>query len=101
LYRMQADFCKGLSHPKRIQILNILKRGDRTVNELAKLTGIPQANLSQHLGVLRQLGILQSRRSGLNIYYGIADRRIVEACDLVREAIAEKLMRSQDALNSG
>ena len=101
MYRMQADFCKGLSHPKRIQILNILKRGDRTVNELAKLTGIPQANLSQHLGVLRQLGILQSRRSGLNIYYGIADRRIVEACDLVREAIAEKLMRSQDALNSG
>jgi DNA-binding transcriptional ArsR family regulator len=97
---MQADFCKGLSHPKRIQILNILKRGDRTVNELVEMTGIPQANLSQHLGILRHLGILQSHRDGLNIYYGIADKRIVEACDLVREAIAERLMRSQVALSA-
>ena len=100
LHRMQADFCKGLSHPKRIYILDVLKRGEKTVNELSEITGIPQANLSQHLGILRHLGILQSRRSGLNIYYAVTDKRIVEACDLVQEAIAERLLRSQAALSA-
>ncbi len=98
LYRLQAEFCKGMAHPKRIQILGVLKGGERTVNELARLTGIPQANMSQHLSLLRQFGLLNTRRNGTNIYYSISDRRIIEACDLVRSCIGERLKKSQIVL---
>jgi ArsR family transcriptional regulator len=100
LYRLQAEFCKGMAHPKRILILNTLKEGEKTVNELAEMTGIPQANLSQHLSLLRQLGLLETRRNGVNIYYSIADKRIVEACALVREAIGERLRKDRRMLEA-
>ena len=98
LYRMQAEFCKGMAHPKRIQILRVLKSGEKTVNDLAKLTGIPQANTSQHLALLRQFGLLNTRRDGTSIYYSISDHRIVEACELVRSCIGERLKKSQIVL---
>jgi DNA-binding transcriptional ArsR family regulator len=94
LYRLQAEFCRAMAHPKRIFILNALKGGEMTVNDLADRTKIPQANLSQHLSILRQQGLLRTRRNGLNIYYSIADERIVEACSLVREAIGERLRKA-------
>jgi DNA-binding transcriptional ArsR family regulator len=100
LYKLQAEFCKGMAHPKRILILNTLKEGEKTVNELVVLTKIPQANLSQHLSLLRQLGLLETRRHGVNIYYSIADRRIVEACSLVREAIGERLRKDRRMLEA-
>jgi ArsR family transcriptional regulator len=98
LYRLQAEFCKGMAHPKRILILNVLKDGEKSVNALAELTGIPQPNLSQHLSFMRQIGILQTRRQGLNVCYSIADYRIVEACELVREAIGQRARRSRAVL---
>jgi len=96
--RLQAEFCKGMAHPKRIQILRTLKGGEKSVSELAKLTGLPQANVSQHLAVLRQLGLLSTRRDGSNIYYAVSDRRIIEACELVRTCIGERLKKSQMVL---
>lgn len=99
LYRLQAEFCKGMAHPKRIFILSILKDGEKTVNELAELTGIPQSNLSQHLSLMRQIGILQTRRNGLNVCYSIADYQIVEACELVRKAIGQRVRRNRVALS--
>lgn len=98
LYHLQAEFCKGIAHPKRIQILNVLKRGEKTVNELARLTGIPQANVSQHLGILRQLNIVEARRNGSSVYYSIADRRVIDACELVRKSIGDRLRKSRAVL---
>jgi DNA-binding transcriptional ArsR family regulator len=98
LYRLQAEFCKGMAHPKRIQILRVLKEGEKSVNELARATGIAQANMSQHLSLLRQFGLLETRREGTNVYYSIADHRIVEACELVRSCIGERLRKSQVVL---
>ena len=98
LFRLQAEFCKGMAHPKRIHILRTLKDGEKTVTELAALTGIPQANASQHLAMLRQFGLLSTRREGTNIYYSISDHRIVEACELVRSCIGERLRKSQKVL---
>jgi len=87
-----------MAHPKRIHIIKILKSGEKTVSELAKLTGLPQANVSQHLALLRQFGLLSTRREGTSINYSIADHRIVEACDLVRSCIGERLRKSQMVL---
>jgi DNA-binding transcriptional ArsR family regulator len=91
LFRIQAEFCKGLAHPKRLLIITTLEHGEMSVNDLSDATGIPQANLSQHLTILRQLGILSKRRDGLNVYYSIADERINEACELVRAMIRQNL----------
>jgi ArsR family transcriptional regulator len=98
LYRIQAEFCKGLAHPKRLQIISVLKGGEKSVNELSAATGIAQANLSQHLTILRQLGILAKRRDGLNIYYRIADERIVQACEIVKATIRQRLHRTNRLL---
>ena len=98
LYRLQAEFCKGMAHPKRIRLLRTLKSGEKSVTELTRLTGIPQANVSQHLALLRQLGLLRTRRDGSSVYYSISDQRIVEACELVRSCIGERLRKSQMVL---
>ena len=98
LHRMQAEFCKAMAHPRRIHILRDLKSGEKTVTELAKLTGLPQANVSQHLAILRQFGLLSARRAGTYVYYAISDHRIVEACDLVRACIGSRLKKSQMVL---
>lgn len=95
---LQAEVCKGMAHPKRIHILRTLKGGEKTVGELAKLTGLSQSNVSQHLAVLRQFGLLSTRRDGTNVYYAISDHRIVEACELVRSCIGERLKKSQMVL---
>jgi len=99
LFRLQAEFCKAMAHPTRIHMLKVLKQGEKSVNELAKVVGVTQANASQHLAILRQFGLLQTRRDGSVIYYSITDNRIVEACDLVRSCIGERLKNSQIVLS--
>jgi ArsR family transcriptional regulator len=89
-----------LAHPKRLLVIATLKEGEKSVSELAEATGIPQANLSQHLTILRQLGILGKRRDGLNIYYSIGDARIVQACELVNAAIRQRLDRTNRILGA-
>jgi ArsR family transcriptional regulator len=99
LYRLQAEFCKAMAHPTRIHMLRALKHGEKSVNDLAKIVGVTQANASQHLAILRQFGLLQTRRDGSTIYYSIADHRIIEACELVRTCIGERLKNSQIVLS--
>jgi ArsR family transcriptional regulator len=62
-----------------------------TVNELVKKTGISQANLSQHLAILRTKGIVSDRRDGSNVYYSIANPKIIKAFDLISEVLQEAL----------
>jgi ArsR family transcriptional regulator len=61
------------------------------VSELAEAMRISQANLSQHLAVMRQKGIVTTRREGLNIYYGLSNPKIIKACDLMRQVLLEYL----------
>ena len=92
LYEMQAQLCKTLANPKRLEILDVLKRdGEITVNALAELLEIPKANTSQHLAVLRQSGVVNTRRDGINVYYSLRSERISEACALTRQILVERL----------
>jgi DNA-binding transcriptional ArsR family regulator len=93
--RLQADFCKSLSDPKRLYIIQQLRRGERTVNELAGMLGLKQSNTSQHLAILRRIGVVITRKEGNMVYYRLAHPRIAEACDLVHEVIAEQLQSGQ------
>jgi ArsR family transcriptional regulator len=91
LFEMQSDICKTLASPKRIEILNALKGGEKTVSELVDILGVPKANVSQHLALMRYKGILKSRREGINMYYRVTNEKVIEACMLMREVLMEQM----------
>ena len=92
---LQAELCKSLSNPKRLQIIQELRGGEKSVSELADILELKQSNTSQHLAVLRRLGVITPRKDGNAVYYRLADARIADACDLVHEVIAEQLRQSE------
>ncbi len=90
-YHLHSELCKTLSHPKRQEILDNLRKKEMSVKELAEKTGISQANLSQHLGILRTKGIVFARREGINVYYSISNQKIIQAFDLISEVLREAI----------
>jgi DNA-binding transcriptional ArsR family regulator len=92
---LQAELCKSLSDPKRLHIIKALRGSERTVGELTGILGIKQSNASQHLAVLRRIGVITPRKEGNTVYYKLAHPKIAEACDLVHEVIAEQLKNGQ------
>lgn len=95
IYEMHAQICKVFTSPKRLEIISLLRDGEKTVNDLAEQTGVLQANVSQHLTVLRQNNVVTTRRDGANVYYRIANPKILQACDLMREVLIEKLAENE------
>ena len=95
IFEMHAEICKVFTNPKRLEIISLLRDGEKTVNELTELAGVPQANVSQHLTVLRQNNVVTTRRNGANIHYKIANLKILQACDLMREVLLEKLSENE------
>jgi DNA-binding transcriptional ArsR family regulator len=98
IYELHADICKTLANPKRIEIINLLRSGEKSVAWLLKKTGLLKANLSQHLSVMRQRGIVKHRKEGLTVYYRIANQKIVKACDLMREVLFEQADERKETL---
>jgi ArsR family transcriptional regulator, virulence genes transcriptional regulator len=97
-YNLHADICKTISNPNRQAILDMMRAGEITVTELVKKTGISQANLSQHLSVLRSKGVVNTRRDGNNIYYSISNMKIIQAYDLISEVLQESFQSKHDTV---
>jgi ArsR family transcriptional regulator, virulence genes transcriptional regulator len=95
LFELHAEVCKSLSNTVRLRVINELQDCEMTVGALAKKLDIRQAHVSQHLAVLRQRGVVKTRRDGPNIYYGISNPKIVKACSLIREVLLEQLQKDQ------
>lgn len=95
LYEVHAEICKTLGNAKRIEILNVLQDGELSVSEIADILGISSANVSQHLAVMKQKGILTARREGINIYYKVSNPKVNQACALMREVLLEQLEEGQ------
>lgn len=89
IYEIHADICQCLANPKRLEVINILRDKEMPVTDLADKMGITKANLSQHLAIMRNKGILKSRREGVNIYYSLANPKVIQACDIMREVLFE------------
>jgi ArsR family transcriptional regulator, virulence genes transcriptional regulator len=100
LYKIHAEFCQTLANPKRLKIINLLSRREMQVNEIASAMGIQKANLSQHLSVMRQKGIVATRREGVTVYYRINNSKIVKACEIIREALHEQLSADERLVRS-
>ncbi|NOR13076.1 MAG: metalloregulator ArsR/SmtB family transcription factor [Candidatus Aminicenantes bacterium] len=90
-YKIHSDVCKTLANPKRQEILDNLREKEMTVNEIVGKTGISQANLSQHLAILRTKGIVTTRRDGINVYYSITNSKIIQAFDLISQVLDDSL----------
>ncbi|MBA3794566.1 MAG: winged helix-turn-helix transcriptional regulator [Rubrobacter sp.] len=86
-----AERFKALSEPMRLRLLYALMDGEKTVSELVGETGGVQANVSKHLSVLLDAGILGRRKQGTSAYYRIVDESIFELCDLVCGSIHDRL----------
>ncbi|MEI6057534.1 MAG: metalloregulator ArsR/SmtB family transcription factor [bacterium] len=84
-YQKNALIYKILANSKRLEILNILKKSETSVEDILKITQLPKANLSQHLALMRHNGLVVPRRDGLNVFYSIVDPRIVEPCKILHD----------------
>ncbi len=93
--------CKTISNPRRQAILDTIRGGELTVSELIEKTGISQANLSQHLAILRSKGVVKTRRDGNNIYYSISNIKIIEAYDLISEVLEDSTTSREKAIKEG
>ena len=91
IYESHADLCKVFSNPIRLEILNLLRDREMSVSELIAKTKLSQANISQHLAIMKYKGIVISRRNGKNIHYKLTNPKIISAFDIIREVISQRL----------
>lgn len=89
-----AAYFQALSEPTRLQILNLLRQGERNVGELAQACGFTSANISRHLSVLMQQGLVARESRGSAVYYSIADESVYALCDLVCGSIGRQMERA-------
>jgi DNA-binding transcriptional ArsR family regulator len=92
--------CYALSDPTRICILYILAENRRLVHEIAELLDSPQSTISRHLRVLRERDLVHAERQGTSVCYSLADDRIVQALDLMREIVVSQLTAGIDLAQS-
>ena len=78
-----AAYFQALSEPTRLSLLNLMRGGERSVGELAQLSGFTTANVSRHLTLLMQRGLVERESRGTSVYYRIADESVYALCDLV------------------
>lgn len=98
LVELVAERFKALAEPARINILQALRNGERTVSELVSETGLGQANVSKHLQLLHALGFVERRKEGLYVHYSLSGEDIFRMCDLMCGRIEEETDRRQAAL---
>jgi ArsR family transcriptional regulator len=96
IYKLHANICHTLANPKRLEIIDKLRSRELSVTALAEALEISQANLSQHLALMRQRGIVTTRREGLNVFYKLSNPKIIQACDLMRQVLLEHLETSAE-----
>jgi rhodanese-related sulfurtransferase/DNA-binding transcriptional ArsR family regulator len=97
LYGQFARIGKALGSPHRLELLELLAQGERTVDALAIESALSMANASQHLQALREAGLVESRKQGLYVHYRLADPAVFELCRALR-AVAEKRLAELDRL---
>ena len=96
LYKLKAELCKTFSDPKRLIIIEELRDGEKAVGDLAQVLLIPQAVVSRHLAILRNRGVVKTRREGTNVYYRLTNQKIYEACDLVHEILLNQIEENKE-----
>ncbi len=95
IYKLHAEMCKVFSNSIRLEILNLLRNKEMSVTELIEKTRLTQANISQHLSIMKSKEIVISERKGKNICYKLSNPKIIRAFDLIREVLIERLEKNK------
>ena len=98
--QLKAELFKALAHPVRVQVLEQLVAGERSVGSLAEALGIELSSLSQQLGVLRRAGVVITRRVGNTIYYALRDPGMVELLAAAKRMLVANLQDSHALLRT-
>jgi len=98
IQQIKAEFFKALAHPARIRILEVLTERESSVSELIPEVGLESSHLSQQLAVLRRANLVVTRKSGNNVYYRLADRRIAKILNLAKQILLDYLTNTRDQL---
>ncbi len=99
LRRFKADIFQALAHPTRIAILELLSAGELSAGVLIEKLGMEQANVSQHLAVLRSKQLVLNRKSGNQVFYSVRDPLIIEVLALMRRYFQAHLKESLGMLD--
>lgn len=94
-FEVYADFLKALAHPRRLEIIHLLRDQELPVSDIHTMLDLPQANISQHLMILRDANVVVARRAGKQIYYRLADKQIIKASDIIRQVLIAQHGESQ------
>jgi ArsR family transcriptional regulator len=100
VYEIQAEIFKAIGHPIRLQIVKYLQEGEHTVTEIVKAVGAEQSNVSRHLGLLRQTGVLSSRKEGLKVFYSLRIPDLGQMLSCVNEVVRSRLKDNESVLSS-
>lgn len=98
LRQFKAEFFKALAHPARIKILESLRTGEKSVNELHALLGLDPSSVSQQLGVLRTKNIVEARKVGTSAFYRVPDPLVFELLDVARRIFNNHLIDTRSML---
>ena len=98
--QLHANICGALADPSRILILYLLSEGPLNVNTLVEKLELPQPTVSRHLKVLRERGLVTAERDGQSVFYSLADIRVIEALDLLRTVLGERLSKQASLANT-
>lgn len=91
-----ANYFKALAEPMRLRILHALQDGEKNVGQLTELSNGSQANISKHLGLLAQYGLVKRESRGTSVFYSIADPSIYTLCDLVCDQIGNRFIQEAE-----
>jgi len=90
LFELHAGLLKALAHPRRLEIIHLLRNQILPVTDIHTMLDLPQANISQHLMILRDAGVVKTQKEGKQVFYSLKDTRIMKASDLLREVLIDR-----------
>lgn len=96
IYELHAEVCKALAHPLRIEVIDLLQKGELCFSDILEETGGIKSNLSQHIAVMTSSGILKVRKESQCNYYSLSSPKVAKACGIMREVLMENLKKQQE-----
>ena len=98
LMTLVAARFKALADPARLSILDALRAGELAVGDLVEATGLAQTNVSKHLKLLHDFGFVNRRKEGLFVYYSLADRKVLQLCEIMCDRLEAEVKTRRKVL---
>ena len=96
IFELHAEVCKTLASPWRLKLIELLRHGERPLKELVEGTGLPVANVSQHLNLMKAAGVVEARREGSRSFYRLTNPKLLKAFDLMRDILRDRLSETRE-----